>query len=189
MIFFKPDDLLRRVETGNTSRAHSLKLSSHFVCFSLPSFYLTRRSIIGATDHKQNVPAPPHSSQGPHGETFGFSEKQQQRWTLCCLHGADHRESVVRAHGRLSGCCSTHRRRPPAAAAAAERKWEPGRRSGQVVHTAHCTLLHTAPCSIPPPADRWAQNASSARSANIQIFLPRIPEWRTLEIWFLWWTY
>ena len=107
--FFKPDDLLRRVETGNTSRAHSLKLSSHF--FSLPSFYLTRRSIIGATDHKQNVPAPPHSSQGPHDETFGLSEKQQQRWTLCCLHGADHRESVVRAHGRLSGCCSTHRRR------------------------------------------------------------------------------
>ena len=130
---------------------HSLKLSSHFVCFSLPSFYLTRRSIIGATDHKQNVPAPLHSSQGPHRETFGFSEKQQQRWTLCCLHGADHRESVVRAHGRLSGCCSAHRRRPPAAAAAAERKWEPGRRSGQVVHTPHCTSahcsLHTAPHS------------------------------------------
>ena len=97
--------------------------------------------------------APPTTnkmSQGPHGETFGLSEKQQQRWTLCCLHGADHRESVVRAHGRLSGC-STHRRRPPAAAAAAERKWEPGRRSGQVVHTTHCTVhtahstLHTAP--------------------------------------------
>ena len=165
---------------------NSLKLPSHFVCFSLPSFYLTRRSIIGATDHKQNVPAPLHSSQGPHGETFGFSEKQQ-RWTLCCLHGADHRESVVRAHGRLSGCCSAHRRRPPAAAAAAERKWEPGRRSGQVVHTPHCTtLLRTAPCSIPPPSDRWAQNATSAGSANIQFFLPRIPEWRTLGIWDLW---
>ena len=146
---------------------HSLKLSSHFVCFSLPSFYLTRRSIIGATDHKQNVPAPPHSSQGPHRETFGLSEKQQQqRWTLCCLHGADHRESVVRAHGRLSGCCSTHRRRPPAAAAAAERKWEPGRRSGQVVHTPHCTSahcsLHTAPHSTLHTAPHCSMLHSSA---------------------------
>ena len=67
----------------------------------------------------------------------------------------------------------------------------PQRGSGsQVGEAARWSTLHTAPhCSIPPPADRWAQNASSARSANIQFFLPRIPEWRTLEIWFLWWTY
>ena len=180
--------MLRRVETGNTSRA---PLTKTFLSFCL---FFTSVLLSHTTQHhwrhRPQTKCPSTASLIPGPSLRDLRLLDFLKSSSVGLCAACTVLTTEKVWSELTDGCraaphtgADHRQQPRPQRGSGSQVGEAARWStlhtaqvhtahSTLLHTPHCILLHTAPCSIPPPADRWAQNATSAGSVNIQFFLP-----------------